>query len=84
VSSAYPPRAQPRILGFPLLAFISPAPWIGFIGLPFGAYYFIGVRHSASAALFFAVIGGLILVWLVGSVFLIWHFRKRFRQKQSQ
>jgi hypothetical protein len=84
VSSAYPPKAQPRILGFPLLAFISPAPWIGFVGLPFAAYYFIGVRHSASAALFFAVIGGLILVWLVGSVFLIRHFRKRFRQKQSQ
>jgi len=84
VSSAYPPKAQARILGFPLLAFISPAPWIGFIGLPFAAYYFIGVRHSASAALFFAVIGGLILVWLVGSVFLIWHLRKRSRQKQSQ
>ena len=84
VSSAYPPKAQPRILGFPLLAFISPAPWIGFVGLPFAAYYFIGVRHSASAALFFAVIGALILVWLVGSVFLIRHFRKRFRQNQSQ
>ncbi|HEY6619524.1 MAG TPA: hypothetical protein VIY68_08270 [Steroidobacteraceae bacterium] len=84
VSSAYPPKAQPRILGFPLLAFISPAPWIGFIGLPFAAYHFIRVRHSTSAALFFGVIGGLILVWLVGSVFLIWHFRKRFRQKQSQ
>ena len=53
VSSAYPPKAQPRILGFPLLAFISPAPWIGFVGLPFAAYYFIGVRHSASAALLF-------------------------------
>ena len=84
VSSAYPSKAQLRVLGFPLLAFISPAPWLGFIGLPFAAYYFIGVRHSESAALFFAVIGSLILVWLVASVFLIWHFRKRLRQKQSQ
>jgi hypothetical protein len=83
-SSVYPPKPQLRILGFPLLAFISPAPWLGFIGLPFAAYYFIGVRHSASAALFFAVIGGLILVWLVASGFLIWHLRKRVRQKQSQ
>ena len=83
-SSAYPPKAQLRILGFPLLAFISPAPWLGFIGLPFAAYYFMRVRHSASAALFFAVIGCLILVWLVASAFLIWHFRKRLRQKKSQ
>jgi len=83
VSSTYPPRTQPRVLGFPLLAFISPAPWLGFLGLPFAAYYFIGVRHSASAALFFAVIGTLVLVWLGGSAAIFWHFKKR-RQKDSQ
>jgi hypothetical protein len=65
------------------LAFISPAPWLGFLGLPFAAYYFIGVRHSASAALFFAVIGTLVLVWLGGSAAIFWHFKKR-RQKDSQ
>jgi hypothetical protein len=84
VSPVYPPKRQLRILGLPLLAFISPAPWLGFLGLPFVAYYYIGVRHSASAVVFFTVIGGLVLIWLVASVILIWHFKKRYRQKQSQ
>jgi hypothetical protein len=84
VSPVYPPKAQFRILGFPLLSFISPVPWIGFVGLPFAAYFFIHMRHSKSATVFFGTLGILVSVWLVGSIALIWHFRKRNREKQSQ
>lgn len=83
-SPTYPPKPQRRVGGFPLLAFISPVPWLAFLGLPFAAYYFIRVRHSASAIAFFAVIGGLVFLWLVGSALLIWRFRKRWLKQQSQ
>jgi hypothetical protein len=39
-------------------------------------YYFIGVRHSASSAVFFPVIGGLVIVWLAGSAILIGRLKK--------
>jgi hypothetical protein len=84
VSPVYPPKAQFRIAGFPLLAFISPVPWISFVGLPFSAYFFIHVRHSKSAMVFFGTLGILVLVWLVSSIAVFWHFRKRHREKQSQ
>jgi hypothetical protein len=84
VSPVHPPKAQLRILGFPLLAFISPAPWIGFVALPFAAYFFIDVRHSEGARYFFGTIGVLILIWLGGSIAFIWRLRKRQREKQSQ
>jgi hypothetical protein len=82
-SPFHAPKAQLRIMGFPLLAFISPVPWIFFLGLPFAAYFFIGVRHSQGARLFFATIGVLVLVWVVGSIALIWRLKRRQRQKQS-
>jgi hypothetical protein len=84
VSPAYPSKPQRRIGGFPLLAFISPVPWLSFLGLPFAAYYFIRVRNSESSIAFFAAIGSLILIWLVGSALLIWRLRKRKQKNQSQ
>jgi hypothetical protein len=84
ISPVYPPKAQLRILGFPLWAFISPVPWIGLVALPFAAYFFVHVRHSQGARFFFGTIGILVLVWLVGSIALIWRLRKQHREKQSQ
>jgi hypothetical protein len=84
VSPAYPSKPQRRIGDFPLLAFISPVPWLSFLGLPFASYYFIRVRHSESAIAFFAVIGSLILIWLVGSTLLIWRLRKKTQKSQRQ
>src|ERR1700761_3986920 len=83
VSPKYPPT-PPRALGwFPILAFISPVPWLAFLGLPFAAYYFIRVRHSASAMAFFLSIGALMFVWLLGSALLIWRLRKRPTKPQT-
>jgi hypothetical protein len=67
--------AQIRVLGIPPLAFLSPAPWMCFIGLPFAAYYFIHVRAAPYAPPFFASLGAVILLWIVASVILIRRFR---------
>ena len=67
--------SQFRVLGIPLLAFLSPAPWICLIGLPLAAYYFIHVRAAPYASAFFATLGGVILLWIVASVILVRRFR---------
>ena len=70
---------QIRVFSFPLLAFVSPVPWLFLLVLPCAAYYFLRFRPSPSGTRFFCALGAMVLLWLLASAFLIW----RFRMKQA-
>jgi hypothetical protein len=74
-------KAQFRVLGIPLLGFVSPTPWLGLVGLPYAAYHFIYIRKSHSAAVFFGMIGALVFVWLFVSAVAFLYFRRRRRNR---
>jgi hypothetical protein len=74
---------QIRVFGFPLLAFVSPVPWLFFVALPCAAYYFIRVRPSPSGIRFFCSLGVVVSLWLIASAFLILRFRMKFRHRSA-
>jgi len=72
-------KPQHRIIGFPVLGFAQPTPWLVIIGLPYAAYYFVHVRQSQGGAWFFGTIGAVVVCWLVGEGVLRSDIQKRRR-----
>jgi hypothetical protein len=53
---------QIRLFGLPLLALVSPVPWLFLLALPYAAYYFVHVRPSPGGTRFFCTLGIMVLV----------------------
>jgi|SRR5882672_2131210 len=74
------PKPQVRVLGIPLLALVHPTPWLAFGLLPAAAYYFIWIRDSSKASWFFAGLGLVVLLWLLGTAALVLKVRRRMNR----
>ena len=78
------PKPQHRILGFPILAFAHPIPWLWLGALPSAAYYFVWEHPSQKASCFFSVLGAIVLLWLLASFVFALYVQRRKRSKEAK
>lgn len=77
------PIPQGRASGFAWLALLNPVFLLCFIGVPVCAYYFISVRRYPGATWFFAGLGAMIVLWMVGAI-AIWRRVLKLQKQKAQ